>query len=97
MPLSDPRIPSMHRRDVTIAWAFVVGLWLAMAFVLWATWDIAPSAVARTLLLAGGIVVLIFNTAAIAAMLAHYREDRDFIYGLDLRFLDDVRGGRDRA
>jgi hypothetical protein len=35
----------MHRRDITIAWAFVLGLWLAMAFVLWATWDIAPSAV----------------------------------------------------
>jgi hypothetical protein len=30
-------------------------------------------------------------------MLAHYREDRDFIYGLDLRFLDDVPRREDRA
>lgn len=94
MPPSDSRISSMHQRDVAVAWAFVVALWLTMAFALWATWDLAPSAAARTLLLVGGIVVLIFNTAAIVAMLAHYREDRDFIYGLDLRFLDALRGGR---
>jgi hypothetical protein len=94
MPASDPRIPQMHRRDVGIAWAFVIGLWVAMAFVLWATWDIAPSGAARTVLVIGGAVVLAFNTAAILAMLAHYREDRDFIYGLDLKFLDALRGGR---
>jgi hypothetical protein len=84
----------MHRRDVTIAWAFVIGLWLAFTFVLWATWDIAPSGTARTVLLIGGLVVLTFNTAAILAMLAHYREDRDFMYGLDLKFLDALRSGR---
>lgn len=94
MTPSDPRIPSMHRQDVVIAWAFVLGIWLAVGFVLWATWDIAPSAGARMLLLAGGAVVLAFNTAAILAMLAHYREDRDFIYGLDLKFLDAQRSGR---
>jgi ABC-type polysaccharide/polyol phosphate export permease len=84
----------MHRRDVAVAWAFVLGLWLAMAFVMWATWDIAPSAAARTLLLAAGAVVLVFNTAAIVAMLGHYREDRDQIYGLDLRFLDALKARR---
>ena len=94
MPDSDPRNASMHRRDVGIAWAFVIGLWFAIVFVLWATWDIAPSATARTVLVIGGIVVLAFNTAAILAMLAHYREDRDFIYGLDLKFLDALKNGR---
>jgi hypothetical protein len=94
MPASDPRIDSMHRRDVGIAWAFVVGLWFAIVFVLWATWDLAPSGAARAVLLVGGLVVLAFNTAAIVAMLAHYREDRDFIYGLDLKFLDALKSGR---
>ena len=84
----------MHRRDVVVAWAFVIALWITIVFVLWATWDIAPSGAARTLLLVGGAVVLVFNTAAIVAMLNHYREDRDFIYGLDLRFLDAMREGR---
>ena len=82
----------MHRRDTLVAWAFVIGLWFAVIFVALATWDLAPNSTARTLLLIGGAIVLIFNTAAILAMLRHYREDRDFMYGLDIKFLDDARG-----
>ena len=91
MSTLDPRIRSMHRTDIAAAWAFVIGLWFAILFVLWGTWDIAPSSTARTVLLVGGLAVLVFNTAAIVAMLAHYREDRDFIYGLDLKFSDANR------
>lgn len=85
------RIEAMHRRDVTVAWAFVLGLWFSIIFVAWATWSLAPSGLARIVLLVGGSVVLLFNTAAIMAMLRHYREDRDFMYGLDIRFLDAAR------
>jgi hypothetical protein len=81
----------MHKRDVAVAWAFVIGLCFAMLFVAWATWDLAPSGTARLLLLIGGAIVLIYNTAAILAMLRHYREDRDFMYGLDIKFLDEAR------
>ena len=86
------RIEAMHRRDVLVAWAFVIGLWCAIIFVALATWNLAPNSTARMLLLIGGAVVLIFNTAAILAMLRHYREDRDFMYGLDIKFLDEARG-----
>lgn len=92
MPDMTQRIEAMHKRDVTIAWAFIVGLWFSIIFVAFATWNLAPSAGARMLLLFAGAVVLLFNTAAIAAMLKHYREDRDFIYGLDIKFLDEARG-----
>lgn len=84
----------MHKRDVLVAWAFVVGLWFAVIFVAIATWTLAPNSEARTLLLCAGAVVLLFNTAAILAMLRHYREDRDFMYGLDIKFLDEARGRR---
>lgn len=84
------RIEAMHKRDVLVAWAFVVGLWFAMIFVAIATWNLAPTAGARMLLLVGGAVVLVFNTAAIVAMLRHYREDRNFMYGLDIKFLDQA-------
>ena len=86
------RVAAMHRRDVWVAWVFVLGLWVAMFFVAIATWDLAPNAVARLLLLGAGVVILVFNTAAILAMLRHYREDRDFMYGLDITFLDASRG-----
>lgn len=84
----------MHKRDVLVAWAFVIGLWCAMIFVAVATWDLAPTSGARTLLLIGGAVVLAFNTAAILAMLRHYREDRNFMYGLDIKFQDEAKAGR---
>lgn len=89
------RIATMHRRDVTVAWAFVLGLWLAIVFVAVATWELAPSEGARMVLLVGGAIVLIFNTAAIMAMLKHYREDRDFMYGLDIKFLDAARAAKE--
>ena len=85
------RIESMHKRDVLVAWAFVIGLWVAMIFVAVATWDLAPNGPARVLLLIAGAVILVFNTAAILAMLRHYRDDRDFMYGLDIKFLDEAR------
>jgi hypothetical protein len=88
------RIAAMHRSDVRIAWGFVVGLWLALIFVAIGTWDLAPSGGARVMLLAAGAVILVFNTAAIMAMLKHYRDDRDFMYGLDIKFLDEARRTR---
>lgn len=84
----------MHKRDVSVAWAFVIGLWLAVIFVAIATWSLAPSSGARTMLLIGGFTVLVLNTTAIMAMLRHYREDRDFMYGLDIKFLDEARAAK---
>ena len=82
------RIEAMHKRDVLVAWLFVIGLWVSVIFVALATWSLAPSSGARVVLLIGGAVILVLNTAAIMAMLKHYREDRDFMYGLDIKFLD---------
>ena len=84
----------MHRSDTRVAWAFVIGLWFAIIFVAIATWKLAPNGTARVLLLIAGAVILVFNTAAIMAMLRHYREDRDFMYGLDIKFLDAAKAAR---
>jgi hypothetical protein len=92
----DQRIEAMHKRDVVVAWIFVLGLWFSIIFVAIFTWNLAPSGGARTLLLIGGAVILVFNTAAILAMLRHYREDRNFMYGLDIKFLDEARAARRR-
>ena len=88
------RIETMYRRDVVAAWAFVLGLWFAVIFVVMATWNLAPEGPWRTILLIGGAAVLLFNTASIGAMVKHYKEDKDFIYGLDIKHLDEMRGNR---
>ena len=90
------RIQAMHKRDVQVAWAFVIGLWFAIIFVAIATWSWAPNGPARVILLIGGAIILILNTAAIMAMLRHYREDRVFMYGLDIKFLDAARAQKGR-
>ena len=87
----DARVQAMHKRDVQVAWAFVIALWFAIIFVAMATWSWAPSGPARIVLLIGGAIILILNTGAIMAMLRHYREDRDFMYGLDIKFMDAAR------
>ena len=86
------RIETMYQRDVKIAWAFVIGLWFAVIFVAIATWNLAPEGPWRIVLLIGGAAVLLFNTASIGALVKHYKEDKQFIYGLDIKHLDEMRG-----
>lgn len=87
----EERIEKVYRGDVLGAWSFVLALWLVMGFVAWATWDLAPNENVRYLLLSMGGLVLLFNTASIGAMVKHYKEDKAFIYGLDLKNLDAMR------
>ena len=85
------RIDRMHGRDRLGALAFVVALWVVLIFVIVSIWRyIADPGIATILLIAGGLVLL-FNTASIAAMLRHYSHDKHFIYGLDLKHLDEMR------
>jgi hypothetical protein len=87
----DRRIESMYRRDRLSAWALVSLLWIAILAVLIFSWPYIPDRGVRIAVLTGAASVLIFNTAAIAAMLNHYAEDKEFIYSLDLKALDAMR------
>ncbi|RVI97630.1 hypothetical protein CN186_02500 [Sinorhizobium medicae] len=85
------RIDAMHRRDRVCLTAFVVVLWCTLLFALFTVWPyIATPAITVILTVACGLVLL-FNTAAIVAMLRHYEEDKHFIYSLDLKHLDEMR------
>jgi hypothetical protein len=92
MPDLSQRIEAMYKRDLLVAWAFVIGLWFVVIFVALATWNLAPEGPWRTVLLVGGAAVLLFNTASIGALVKHYKEDKQFIYGLDIKHLDEMRG-----
>ena len=88
------RIDRMHGRDRMGALAFVAALWVVLIFVLAAIWPNIADATLRTILLIAAGVLLIFNTASIVAMLRHYASDKEFIYGLDLKHLDEMRRQR---
>ena len=88
------RIDKMHGRDRMGALAFVVVLWVVIVFTLLTLWPVIADGTIRTILLIAAAVLLVFNTAAIVAMLRHYAGDKHFIYGLDLKHLDEMRRRR---
>jgi hypothetical protein len=88
------RIEAMYRGDVRGAWAFVAVLWIAVLFVLIMSWPHIPDGGVRIVVLIAAAAVLIFNTASIAAMVRNYAADKDFIYGLDIKMLDESRRNR---
>jgi len=90
----DGRIEVMYRRDRLWAWALVLLLWITILAVLIFSWPHIPDSGVRIAVLTGAAAVLLFNTAAIAAMLNHYAEDKEFIYGLDIKGLDAMKAAR---
>ena len=85
------RIDKMHARDRAGLIAFITVLWCTMIFALITIWPYISVPAIRLILASACGLVLAFNTAAILAMLRHYREDKHFIYGLDLKHLDEMR------
>lgn len=85
------RIESLYRSDVRGATIMVLVLWVTILFVLFMTWPYVPVQGVRIVILIAAGAVLIFNTAAILAMLRNYKADKDFIYGLDIKNADATR------
>lgn len=93
MSADQARIGRMYRGDC--AWAIValVTLWATIAFVFI---KVVPGADPNIVLAlaAGGAVLLIFNTAAIVALIRHYTADKTHLYGLDIFYIDAMRDAR---
>jgi hypothetical protein len=90
------RIQRLYRRDRLIAIVLVVALVGTLLIVYRATGSFASPAVRAVLALSGGLL-LVFNAASIWALLRHNREDKNFIYTLDIKHLDEYRGTRAAA
>jgi hypothetical protein len=88
------RIESLYRSDVRGSVVLVVLLWATVLFVLIMTWPYIPDSGVKLVVLLAAAAVLIFNTAAIVAMVNHYRSDKEFIYGLDIKHADAFRNRR---
>ena len=91
---SDPRVDRMFAGDRGAALIALGTLWAIYLFVFWELLPLVNEKAVLYVLGAGGALVLLFNTASILAMLAHYSEDRAHIYGLDLHYLDEMKKSR---
>ncbi len=88
------RIERMFGRDRIWALGFVVFLWLVYAFVFFAITAVNDDPNVTTVMIIAGALVVVYNTASIAAMIRHYKEDMDGIYSIDIRHLDEMRRNR---
>lgn len=88
------RISRMHSRDKAGLIVFVLALWGTLLFTLFSIWPSISVPAIQVILVVSGGFVLALNSAAVVAMLRHYDEDRHFIYGLDLKHLDEMRRRR---
>jgi hypothetical protein len=85
------RVDQMFAKDRLWAWAFVIALWIVLAFVYFAVAGHIVDGTAKVVAGIAALAVGIFNTASIAAMVSHYAHDKNFIYEMDIRHLDAQR------
>lgn len=87
----DARIERMFAGDRIWAYGSVIALWFIYSFTYWQLWmSQSEAGVLHALAIAGGLVLL-FNTASILAMIAHYGRDKELIYRLDIHYLDEMK------
>lgn len=87
-PSNDSRIDRMYSGDRVWALVALLTLWATYVFVMAKVIPLVGSEDVLYVLGAGAGLVLLFNTASILAMLSHYGDDKQNIYGLDLHYLD---------
>jgi archaellum biogenesis protein FlaJ (TadC family) len=88
------RMNEMYTRDCLMAWFDVALLWAAVIFVLIAILGIVEDKNIRLVLYVASFMLMLFNTASVYAMTKHFKEDKDFIYGLDIKHLDANRAAK---
>lgn len=87
-PELQARIDAMCSNDRIFAYVLLAAAWIAVWFVVTQIAAIAPPGSFTTLVYASGLAICVFNTASIVAMVRHYQEDKNHIYGEDIAHLD---------
>jgi type VI protein secretion system component VasK len=85
---------SLYRNDLTMAIAFVVGLVVVLPFIVVALWSVMPGTGTKALLIASGVVLLVYNLTSMLYLVRNYRRDKDFIYRRDVAHLRELRTAR---
>ncbi len=85
------RIDAMFKLDRLFAYGFVVALWLTVLLVLISVHGHIVNQGVEIVCWIAAAILLLFNTASIVAMVRHYGEDRDHVYGIDIKHLDAGR------
>jgi hypothetical protein len=85
------RIDAMYNKDRLFAFAFVAALWVTVLFVLIAVQSYIDDTGVTVVCWIAALVLLLFNTTSITAMVRHYGHDKSHIYAIDIKHLDAGR------
>ncbi len=85
------RIDRMALVDRIWGIGFAVVLWIVYAFVFTQISPLVENGGVRLAMIVGGVLVLLFNTASITAMLKQYSDFKTATYEPDIRHLDEKR------
>jgi uncharacterized membrane protein YeiB len=77
-----------------MAWSDIILIWLAVGFVLISISNIVDDPLIRWVMIISSSLLVLFNTASVASMTRHYAEDKEYIYGLDIKHLDENRAAK---
>lgn len=88
------RIQRMFVQDCIMAWVDILLLWAAVLFVLFFILKIVADPNIRLVMYISSFALLIFNTASVTAMTKHFVDDKQFIYGLDIKHVDANRAAK---
>jgi hypothetical protein len=90
----DARVDKMYARDKFAAYLCVATVWAVYLFIFWRMSGQFAATGLTVLMFALGALVLLLNTAAVVALIRHYREDKAAIYGTDIYYLDRIAAER---
>jgi hypothetical protein len=85
------RIQRMYVQDCAMAYVDMLLLWASIIFVLVSILSIVEDSNIRLIMMISSVLLLAFNTASVFAMTSHFADDKQFIYGLDIKHLDERR------
>jgi hypothetical protein len=89
------RIDTMASQDRMIAVGFTVAMWVVLLFTYFAVRPSVPSAAVSVAMILSLLVLGIFNTASMVALIRSYSKDKEFIYREDILNLDRNRRQRE--
>jgi hypothetical protein len=85
------RINKMYAGDRLWGIGFIIALWLAVGLVFFAVRHLVEDRGVSLALIISAILIVGYNTASLIAMITHYGHDKDWIYGIDIRHLDEQK------
>jgi hypothetical protein len=95
VPSLESRIAVLARRDRVLAITFTLLMWLVLAFLFVTASAVAPHPSIIAVLAVATLLLGLFNTASVLALLRCYAESRELIYRPDVLRLELMRSQRE--